>query len=322
MKLIFFLVVRGPKSWEFLVRLLADQRSNPSLVRWEDEASATFRLMQPGIIAQMWAKRSSDKPHLSYNNFARGLRWAVLLPSSGGSALYLVGYHAHCNLRRYPVDQSDKHVIYFYRYHYSTGALEPVSERQLVYRCGPSALQYLKELKEQSWRSNVPKHRALSRKDFRMTKRKRPRHWRLPCLSYPAGQLFTFLSIMLTTIRDMHNTAATLQLQPLTLSNTQKEVSFVCHMEHSPGDWIRVKYVHIEPQPGHMMQILGHMFEPQPGHLSPRTQVWTWRRLSNMAGGIVKVQDNNTIKFWVSWEYPLSFTTMIIVWVQSHSLQL
>ncbi|KAK8741694.1 hypothetical protein OTU49_002346, partial [Cherax quadricarinatus] len=100
---------RGPKSWEFLLRLLGDRRSNPSLIRWEDETQATFRLVQPNLIAQMWGARS-EKPNLSYFNFARGLR-----------------------------------------YHYSTGALLPVSEKQLVYRCGPKAIKYLRELKERSF---------------------------------------------------------------------------------------------------------------------------------------------------------------------------
>ncbi|XP_042871878.1 ETS homologous factor-like [Penaeus japonicus] len=98
---------RGPKSWEFLVRLLADSRTNPSVIRWEDEDVATFRLTQPDAIARMWGARSG-KPNLSYVNFARGLR-----------------------------------------YHYNTGALEAVSERQLVYRCGPKALHYLKKLKQE-----------------------------------------------------------------------------------------------------------------------------------------------------------------------------
>ncbi|XP_066944588.1 uncharacterized protein [Macrobrachium rosenbergii] len=100
---------RGPKSWEFLVRLLADKRTNPSIIRWEDEATATFRLTQPKIIAQMWGGRA-DKPSLSLLvNFARGLL----------------------------------------KYHYNTGALEAVSERQLVYRCGPKALKYLQELRSE-----------------------------------------------------------------------------------------------------------------------------------------------------------------------------
>lgn len=68
------LTERGPKSWEFLIRLLADKRTNPALIRWEDEASATFRLTQPAIIAKMWGARS-EKSNLTYVNFARGLRY-------------------------------------------------------------------------------------------------------------------------------------------------------------------------------------------------------------------------------------------------------
>ncbi|XP_027228980.2 ETS-related transcription factor Elf-3 isoform X2 [Penaeus vannamei] len=101
--------VRGPKNWEFLIRLLADKRTNPSLIRWEDESTATFRLVQPDKIAQLWSKRTPDSPPLTYNNFARGLR-----------------------------------------YHYSRGALQPVSEKQLVYQCGPKALQYLIDLRKGS----------------------------------------------------------------------------------------------------------------------------------------------------------------------------
>ncbi|XP_050702920.1 ETS homologous factor-like [Eriocheir sinensis] len=95
---------RGPRNWEFVIRLLADPRSNPSLIRWEQKDQGVFRLVQPAVIASMWGKRS-DRPNLSYDNFARGLR-----------------------------------------YHYTTGALQPVSEKQLVYRCGPKALRYLIDL--------------------------------------------------------------------------------------------------------------------------------------------------------------------------------
>lgn len=95
--------VRGPKNWEYLMRMLVDQQYNPSVIRWEDEAAHTFRIVKPSVIAQMWGNRS-NKPNLTYDNFARGLR-----------------------------------------YHYTTGALEAVSVRQLVYRCGPKALKYLRE---------------------------------------------------------------------------------------------------------------------------------------------------------------------------------
>ncbi|XP_071519515.1 ETS homologous factor-like isoform X2 [Panulirus ornatus] len=99
---------RGPKNWEFVIRLLADPRTNPSLIRWEEQSQGSFRLVQPTAIAKMWGQRA-NKPNLSYDNFARGLR-----------------------------------------YHYTTGALLPVSEKQLVYRCGPKALKYLIELKKKS----------------------------------------------------------------------------------------------------------------------------------------------------------------------------
>lgn len=98
---------RGPRVWEFLVRLLVDPRTNPSLITWEDEASGTFRLVQKERIAEMWIQRSREGG-LSYNNLARTMR-----------------------------------------YHYANGALEPVMERQLVYRLGPQAREYLETLRNQ-----------------------------------------------------------------------------------------------------------------------------------------------------------------------------
>lgn len=68
---------RGPKSWEFLMRLLADPRTNPKLIKWEDESRTTFRLTQPDCIATLWSSRGSNKQQ-SYNNFARGLRLVKL----------------------------------------------------------------------------------------------------------------------------------------------------------------------------------------------------------------------------------------------------
>ncbi|KAK3867725.1 hypothetical protein Pcinc_026834 [Petrolisthes cinctipes] len=64
---------RGPICWEFLVRLLANSLTNPSLVMWEDEESGTFRLVQADTIARLWGIRVG-RPNLSKNNFARALR--------------------------------------------------------------------------------------------------------------------------------------------------------------------------------------------------------------------------------------------------------
>lgn len=98
--------MRGPKSWEYLVRLLKDPTTNPNLIRWESESKFVFRLVQPAVIAQRWGRRTGKHASecLSYENFARGLR-----------------------------------------YHYATGALQPVSERSFVYKFGPKALHTLGE---------------------------------------------------------------------------------------------------------------------------------------------------------------------------------
>lgn len=96
--------LRGPKSWEFLVRLLKDPTTNPKLIRWESENDGIFRLVEPSTIAQRWGRRTGKHASecLTYENFARGLR-----------------------------------------YHYATGALKPVSEKSFVYKFGPKALKLL-----------------------------------------------------------------------------------------------------------------------------------------------------------------------------------
>lgn len=97
--------VRGPKSWEYLLRLLRDPSTNPTLIRWENEQEGIFRLVKPDAIALRWGKRTGKHctDMLSYENFARGLR-----------------------------------------YHYVTGALSAVSERCFVYKFGPKAENALK----------------------------------------------------------------------------------------------------------------------------------------------------------------------------------
>ncbi|XP_071519162.1 ETS-related transcription factor Elf-5-like [Panulirus ornatus] len=66
-------IERGPKVWEFLVRLLENPSSNPSLVMWEEESEGTFRLINHELITRIWGRRSGN-PNLSYTNFARSLR--------------------------------------------------------------------------------------------------------------------------------------------------------------------------------------------------------------------------------------------------------
>ncbi|XP_042235684.1 uncharacterized protein LOC121875286 [Homarus americanus] len=47
---------RGPKNWEFVIRLLADKDYNPSYIRWEDRENNTFRFVIPGAVANMWGR--------------------------------------------------------------------------------------------------------------------------------------------------------------------------------------------------------------------------------------------------------------------------
>lgn len=130
-----------------MIRLLMDKRYNPELIRWEDEAEKTFRLVRPDIIAQMWGKRA-NKRCLSYNNFARGLRWA---PWSIWHIDRFALYHYVCC-------SASRHIPFLtrtllLRYQYTTGALKPVPEKQLVYKCGPKALQFWRDIqRENSWR--------------------------------------------------------------------------------------------------------------------------------------------------------------------------
>lgn len=117
------------------MRLLASKQTNPSLIRWEDEASGTFRLVQPKMIAKMWGSVFSGKPNLSYNNFARDLRCVGL-----SLLLFIEG------LRATRVLNSRSNIVFLSRHYYKSGEILPVREKQLVYRCGPEALAYLKGL--------------------------------------------------------------------------------------------------------------------------------------------------------------------------------
>lgn len=98
--------VRGPKLWKYLICLLRDPTTNPSLITWENKAKGVFRLVRPKVIAQMWDRRIAKyaNERLTCDNFARGLQ------------------HQHI-----------------------TGVLEKVCEKQLVYKLGPMALKALRE---------------------------------------------------------------------------------------------------------------------------------------------------------------------------------
>ena len=65
---------RGKKVWQFLLDLLMDPNSNPTLIRWENKHDGVFRLVEHDSVAQRWGLRR-DKNDLSYDYFARTLRY-------------------------------------------------------------------------------------------------------------------------------------------------------------------------------------------------------------------------------------------------------
>ncbi|KAA0193411.1 hypothetical protein HAZT_HAZT000215 [Hyalella azteca] len=66
---------RGRKLWEFLLDLLENPECNPSIIRWEDKSNGVFRLKEQEIIARKWGQRREKKDNLSYDYFARALRY-------------------------------------------------------------------------------------------------------------------------------------------------------------------------------------------------------------------------------------------------------
>jgi len=89
---------RGFKVWEFMIYLLKNKQYNPSIIKWENKSLRIFRLIDQKTIATLWAERRDKVDRLSYDHFARTLR-----------------------------------------YHYKTGYLTSVPDRNLVYQFGSKA---------------------------------------------------------------------------------------------------------------------------------------------------------------------------------------
>ncbi|KAB7498416.1 ETS homologous factor [Armadillidium nasatum] len=88
---------RGPKCWEFLLRLLKDSASNPSLVKWENPEIGSFKLVEKDKISAIWGNRPSKKKNgkvIKYESFARILRYhykkgsGMVLPVSEKHLVY------------------------------------------------------------------------------------------------------------------------------------------------------------------------------------------------------------------------------------------
>jgi len=91
---------RGLKCWEYLLVLLNDPKTNPSLICWKDREQGIFQLVKPHEIAKRWGTRICryQKKKLTYDHFSRSLR-----------------------------------------YHYQKKTLEAVSEQNFMYKFGPRA---------------------------------------------------------------------------------------------------------------------------------------------------------------------------------------
>ena len=62
-----------PLLWEFLRELL--EKSSPGdLIRWEDESSLKFKVVDPQRLAERWGQ-VKGKPGMTYEKLSRALRY-------------------------------------------------------------------------------------------------------------------------------------------------------------------------------------------------------------------------------------------------------
>jgi len=64
----------GCHLWQFLLRLLDDSRYNPSIIKWIDKSTKTFKLVQSATVAKLWGEQKK-KPRMNYETMGRALRY-------------------------------------------------------------------------------------------------------------------------------------------------------------------------------------------------------------------------------------------------------
>ncbi|XP_017784351.1 PREDICTED: ETS-related transcription factor Elf-3-like [Nicrophorus vespilloides] len=88
---------RMGKLWEFLRNLLLDERTCPSLIKWDNYAEGTFKFVQSEKVAQMWGNRKNNTK-MNYEKLSRAMRYyyrtKVLLPVAGRRLVYKFGPRA------------------------------------------------------------------------------------------------------------------------------------------------------------------------------------------------------------------------------------
>lgn len=61
------------KLWEFVLNLLLDGETNPSIIKWEDRTNGVFRIVKSDQVAKKWGVRKSN-PSMTYEKMSRAMR--------------------------------------------------------------------------------------------------------------------------------------------------------------------------------------------------------------------------------------------------------
>jgi len=85
---------RMGKLWEFLQNLLLDDKTCPSLIKWENYQERTFKFVQSEKVAKLWGGRKNNDS-MNYEKLSRAMRYyyrsKVLLPVAGKRLVYKFG---------------------------------------------------------------------------------------------------------------------------------------------------------------------------------------------------------------------------------------
>ncbi|XP_019865838.2 ETS homologous factor-like [Aethina tumida] len=82
------------KIWEFLINLLKNKTTCPSLIRWVDFEEGKFMFVRPEEVSSLWGRRKMNL-NMTYEKFSRAMRYyyksQVLLPVPGQRLVYKFG---------------------------------------------------------------------------------------------------------------------------------------------------------------------------------------------------------------------------------------
>ncbi|XP_045176608.2 ETS homologous factor-like isoform X2 [Mercenaria mercenaria] len=91
-------ISKGNHLWEFIRDLLKDPKSNPHLLRWEEQETGVFRFVQSEAVAQMWGRKKNN-PGMTYEKLSRAMRYyykrGILDRVDGRRLVYKFGVNSH-----------------------------------------------------------------------------------------------------------------------------------------------------------------------------------------------------------------------------------